>query len=254
MRNNMIEILMTATRRPEIIEKTLSSFKKNMFDYIPAKVIINIDPIGPGTTDEIIDIVKHYFELSFVSMPPEANFSKAFKQVWSMAQSRFCLWLEDDWELKIPVSLPDMIDLISSTPYLASLRLPWVKTEERYMKNWKYKFPYFRMNNLSGLFMCPEDIKREVGFCGHPSLLNGIFVNRCAKLIDVNLNPEKQFHHGNQRLIDEAMRWKYAVYAKPNQQAAVEDIGRKWMIENGFKKKGNKAFFQEWTKVDENDT
>ena len=243
----MIEILMTATRRPEIVNRTLMSFKKNLFSHIPAKVIINIDPVGPGTDNEVIEVVKQYFELKFVCLSNVSNFSQAFKRVWQAAESRFCFWLEDDWELIRPVSLPEMIDLLDSNAYLASLRLPWVKTEENYMKNWKYKFPYVEMG-LSGAFMCPQELKREVGFCGHPSLLNGLFVRRCANLIDINLNPEKQFHHGNDKLIQEVDDWNYGVFARPNDEKAVEDIGRSWMVENGFKKKGNKAWFQEWEK------
>ena len=244
----MIEILMTATRRPEIIERTLSSFKKNLFNYVPAKVIINIDPVGPGTDDEVIAVVRKHFEIKNILLASFPNFPYAFRRVWLMTESRFCFWLEDDWELTREVSLPEMIDLIDSTSYLASLRLPWVRTEKDYMKNWRYKFPYVQLNNISGAFMCPEELKQEVGFCGHPSMLSGLFVKRCAKLLDVNLNPEKQFHHGNKELLEEVMKWKFGVFGKPNQPAVVQDIGRQWMVKNGYKKKGNKAFFQEWEK------
>lgn len=241
----MIEVLMTATRRPEIIERTLKSFRQNMFVNMPVSVIVNIDPVGPGSNESVINTIKRWCDLKAVITPAQAHFGRAFKRVWSLAENRFCLWLEDDWELKRHISLADMMDTLSLNPGLATLRLPWVRTERTYMKNWRYKFPYTMMKGRA-IFKCPEENKREVGFCGHPSLLNGQFVKQCALLINPELNPEKQFHMKGGPLMDAVDLWDYGVYAEPNQPAAVEDIGRKWMVQNNLRKAGNKAWFQSW--------
>jgi hypothetical protein len=46
--------------------------------------------------------------------------------------------------------------------------------------------------------------------------------------------------------MEEVARWRYGVYAKPNDPPAILDIGRKWMVENKLRKRGNKAWFTQW--------
>ena len=60
----MIDITMTAVRRPKVIDKTLKSFTKHIFknqkDY---RLIINIDPVGEGhSNNKVIDVCEKYFE------------------------------------------------------------------------------------------------------------------------------------------------------------------------------------------------
>jgi hypothetical protein len=44
-------------------------------------------------------------------------------------------------------------------------------------------------------------------------------------------------------------KWRYGVFAEQNQPPVIRDIGRKWMIENGYRKAGNKAFFTQWEEI-----
>jgi hypothetical protein len=53
--------------------------------------------------------------------------------------------------------------------------------------------------------------------------------------------------------MDEVLRWRYGVYAKPNQPNVIADLGRKWMVEHRLRKKGNKAWFLEWEKETPNE-
>lgn len=236
---------MTATRRPEVIEKTLRSFKTNLFRNVPAEIIVNVDPVGPEKAENVLRAIEKYFSVKASNLPETAHFGKAFQWVWTQAESNFCFWLEDDWELKRPLSFPDMIEIMSEIPDLASLRLNWKPTGRDTMKNWKFHFPWTQTTK-SGFFECPEEIRQAVGFCGHPSLLRGEFVQRCAPLIDNALNPEKQFHAGNGKLVRESLRWRYGVYGGRNQPPSVQDIGREWMVEQGYRKRGNKAYFVQW--------
>ena len=244
----MIEILMTATKRPEIIERTLRSFKAKLFRNIPARLIVNIDPVGPGTTKDVLDVMGEYFRVKSVNLPEVPHFGRAFKWVWSQAEADLCFWLEDDWELIRPLSLLDMMEVMFETPDLASLRLNWKPTKQWAMKNWKFYFLWVQVNK-SGFFECPRKDRQEVGFCGHPSLLRGAFVRKCAQWIDANLNPEKQFHNGNERLIREVLKWRYGVYGGQNQPPSVRDIGREWIVSHGYRKKANKAWFTQWEEV-----
>jgi len=111
------------------------------------------------------------------------------------------------------------------------------------MKNWNLWFPW-----NGEFFICPDDIRVTQGPCGHPSLLKGDYVKRCALLIDPKDNPEKQFHKANSDLGKEVAKWQFGVFGKPNESNYIRDLGREWMVKNNFKKKGSKAFFTEWEK------
>jgi hypothetical protein len=111
------------------------------------------------------------------------------------------------------------------------------------MKNWNLYFPY---NGV--YFECPDILKMSVGFCGHPSIIKKAFIETTAPYINTKLNPEKQFHHGPKEIMAVVAKWRYGVYAKPNEPNAIADLGRKWMVENKLTKKGSKAWFLEWEK------
>ena len=243
----MIDITMTATRRPELIRKTLDTFLSRCF-FRPndCHLIINIDPVGKDMRSiEIIDLCKKYFQNIICRCPEEPSFPRAFKWIWSQADSNFIFHLEDDWELIRPVNLYKMIEIMENNPDLAILRLPWKPTNTDSAKNWRYFFPW-----NGEFFECPEEHKREVGFCGHPSLVRSEFVRNTVKYIDENRNPEKQFHHGPPELMREIDKWRYGVFAEQNQPPVIRDIGRQWMIENNYRKMGNKALFTKWERIE----
>jgi len=238
---------MTAVRRPEILKRTLSSFFRNCFATVAdrCRLIINVDPVGEKIASwELCDIISAYFPHYVIGMPMTASFPHAFKWCWKWAAAPWVFHLEDDWELCAPVEIDAMIQMMEAHPKLASLRLPFFRSTEDSMKNWNIQFPW---NGY--YFECPEDRRKGAGFAGHPSLLRGDFVQRCAPLIDTNLNPEKQFHGDNGPLVNEVLKWEYGVWGQPNQPKMIEDIGLQWKIDNGFQKAGSKAFFKTWEKV-----
>ena len=242
----MIDITMVATRRPELIQETLGTFSSFFFSS-DCRLIINVDPVGKDIQSfEIIDLCREYFQNITYRCPEESSFPKAFKWVWSQTDADFVFHLEDDWELLRFVDLGKMIEIMKNNQDLAILRLPWKPTDIDSAKNWRYFFPW-----NGDFFECPEKRKREVGFCGHPSLIRGKFVRNTVKHIDETRNPEKQFHHGPPEIMEEIDRWRYGVFAEQNQTPAIRDIGRKWMIENNYRKVGSKAFFTEWEKIND---
>lgn len=246
----MIEVMITATKRPEILDRTLRSFKQNLFRNWPIRVIINVDPVGPGTTDDVLEIVGEYFKIKTVNLPERAHFGRAFKWTWSQVEGDLAFMLEDDWELLRPISFTYMMDLMFEVQDLATLRLPWRPTGRVSMKNWKFYFPWIPVGK-GGFFECPRRDRQEVGFCGHPSLIRGSFIKKCAPLLDPKKNPEKQFHGGNGPLVREVLKWRYGIYSRQNQPEAIRDIGREWMIKAGFRKEGSKAFFTKWRQARE---
>jgi len=242
----MLDVTITATKRHEILRRTLESFKKNLLKDTEIRIIINIDPVGPDKMFiDCLDVCWATFPHTDVHYrtPNAPNFAAGFKWTWNEARTNFVLHLEDDWELLREIDLQDMINMLNRHKNLALLRLPQFKSTEKDMKNWNLFFPY-----NGEYFECPEELKMSVGFCGHPSLIKGEFVQNTALYIDTTKNPEKQFHRGPPEIIKEVVKWKYGVYSQPNMPPAIVDIGRKWSVETGWQKKGTKAWFMEWEK------
>lgn len=240
----LIDITMTAVRRPEILKRTLHSFFVNCFDKVidQCRLIINVDPVGDKIPSYVLsDVAGGYFRHYIIGMPMEPSFPRAFEWTWRQTTAPWVFHLEDDWELLEPVDIMGMIDTMKKHKDLASLRLPFFSAGPVSMRNWNLMFPW-----NGEFFECPQDLRRTAGFCGHPALLRGAFVNLCTPLLDVTLNPEKQFHSGNPELLLEVDRWRYGVYGRPNCNRMLSDIGAAWKVDNKFQKAGSKAFFTHW--------
>lgn len=242
----MLDILITATRRHEILQTTLESFKRNLFKDYPIKIIINIDPVGSDETNEdCLRVCQETFpKVEILSHSPiEPNFSKAFKWTWDQARTDYIFNLEDDWELRYKVDLQNMIDILERNKNLVLLRLPYFISSENMMINWTTPFHW-----NGEFFECPESLKMSLGFCGHPSLIKGEFVQKIAPYINTEINPEKQFHRGPPEIMTEVSRWSYGVYGQPNMPAYIHTLGEKWAAKTKWHKKGNKAWFLKWEK------
>jgi hypothetical protein len=246
-----IDVTITATQRSTIFKKTVDSFFENMFDdYRDAghglNLILNIDPVGNGGSDFTPVLYGRFNEMLF-NAPMDASFPKAFKYVWSNVHSDadFVFHLEDDWELLRNVNLMNLINILEKEDGLALLRLPAFYAMGTTMKNWNKWFPY-----NGDYYECPKELKTGLGFCGHPSLIRAEFVRNTAELLDIDRNPEKQFHsRGNTPIMQEVLKWRYGVYGIPGSPPLVRDIGREWMVKNNFRKSGSKAHFINWEKL-----
>jgi hypothetical protein len=240
----MIDVVMTATYRPELIERTLSSFFKNLFSDHKEnlRLVINIDPVGSNKnkTPEIKEIISKYFKNILVICPNKPNFPKAFHTVWENCSSEYVFYLEEDWELLQKLDFNQMIAIMKDNNHLAHLRLNIFKSNERETKCWKFFVP-----KNGRFYECSTEQSMEIGWCGHPSINRLSFMKEVIKRIDSKLNPEKQIKG---RFIGDILAlWRFGIYA-PNFNPSIKDIGREWMIKNGWSKKGNKAWFIEWQK------
>jgi hypothetical protein len=240
-----VDVTITAVRRPEVLFETLYSFNYNLLGAHDCRAIVNVDPVGwCKNQDDIVHVVKEFFPgNNIVCFPKDPNFSEAFRRVWDRVEAEWVFHLEDDWKLERKVDLVEMVNIMDRNKNLASLRLPQFNSDDKHMKNWNLFFPW-----NGEYFECPEENKVGGGFCGHPSLIRGSFVKVCRELLDPTKNPEKQFHHGNPALNQEHIKWDYGVYGFPGESNYITDIGRKWMVKNGYHKKGNKAWFMQWEK------
>jgi len=244
-----IDVTMTACLRCAILEQTLGSFFKYLkgFKSLCPRLIINIDPVGPDNYTDVLGVCRQYFDKIVSRVSDNCSFSYAFKWVWGQVEAPFVLHLEDDWVLTKNVSVTELLDTLEEEQDLMILRLAAFAAGPKYMKNWNKFFPYD-----GNIYRCPSDLKGGLAFCGHPSVIKKSFIEFMAPLLDPTRNPEKQIKH-NAPKIGKILRpflnkYEYGVYSKPDNDPLVIDIGRQWMIANGYSKKGSKAFFTEWEK------
>jgi len=243
--NEVIEVTITATNRREVLFRTLSSFMENLLFRCNVEAIVNVDNVGDeGSPESVIRTVELFLPIKTSRRSLEPNFPEAFSFCWQSVDADWVLHLEDDWQLLKRVEIRDMLKILDEEEDLALLRLPQFKSTEKTMKNWD---KFFDWNGK--YFECPNDLRQAVGFCGHPSLIKGEFIRKCAPLLRTDLNPEKQFHGDNPELVAEVLKWRYGVFGAPNSSPYIKDLGREWMVNNGYKKKGSKAWFKVWEKT-----
>lgn len=119
---DQIDVVTTAIRRPEILELAYRSYFNGGIRGLPrVRIILNIDPIGAGDTDVIIEIASRYASEVVVRQPDESNFAAAINWAWSHVESEYFLHLEDDWLLSRPIDFSDWIGSLKTTDYLQSV-------------------------------------------------------------------------------------------------------------------------------------
>jgi hypothetical protein len=246
------DITMTATLRPELIERTLESHQKYLFktDMRRARLIINVDFVGveeschSRTFDKVLRVIDKFPFCEIVFRPGvEPHFGKAF--CWCMEQIAhpFVFHLEEDWEMQFELDFREMYELFGKYPNLAHLRLSSFISTLQTCKNWN-KFLVW-----NGDFFEVEFSDRGViGWCGHPSLNRSSFIKDVMAYVKPESNPEKQIKGRRYRhpLNNIFASNRFGSYHPQNSPKAVIDIGRQWMVEKGYVKQGNKAFFTQW--------
>lgn len=249
---NEPKVLVTicATKRLEVIYRTMSSMMEHCLWRSYADAIVNVDPVGreSDSPERVLRTIELFLPILESRLALEPHFGQAFYNVWSMAANHYKDYdyvfnLEDDWEMIYDIDIRDMVEILEMEEDLALLRLPQFKADEDRMKNWDKFFPW-----NGRYFECPSNLRQAVGFCGHPSLIKMEYVRNCVYYVEPTINPEKQFHGGNPPLLEEVLKWRYGVFSKPNHPPYIRDLGREWMVKNKFKKAGSKAFFTNWEK------
>lgn len=250
----MIDLVITATLRPELLKITLDSHIENLFgDYVnQMNLVMNIDYAGEVDPDkqnkkmqDIFRIIESYpFRSDNISISMIPHFGNAFFNCMKKTRSEFIFNLEEDWRLKIKLDFKRMIELMQEDKNLVHLRLSAFRSEKEVCKNWN-KFLFWN----GDYFEVKGDMRGTIGWAGHPSLNQGDFIRHCLHYINPNLNPEKQIKGRNIFLSEIINTSRFGCFHPQSTESAVEDIGRNWMVNNGWVKSGSKAFFTTWERV-----
>lgn len=246
------DITMTATLRPELIRKTLESFNKYLFGkYVDkARLIINIDMIGsddPKTSrQEIRQLLSEQSYRGFkLRESYEPNFPTAWQWCMGQTESEYIFNLEEDWELLYPMGFEQMVRIMDTDPTLAHLRLSQFRSTERSLKAWQ-NHAYWN----GRFFEYRDGMKQVDGWCGHPSINRKSFLDRAISYMDPTKNPEKQIK-GRQSIEMQNLIHchDFGIFHFQDHGPAIKDLGRDWMTAHGYRKAGNKAWFENWEVV-----
>lgn len=220
-----IDIVLVAGRRPDLLERTLSSFSSLVFkNFNICDVFVNIDPIFGDDADHLltINIVRKFFPNSEIFNPEMASFGSAVKSLWGKLGSRLAFHLEDDW-IALEMIKPEMLtallsdDIFALAPTSLSLRPP--KKDHQYVmlseKN-KVWGPFKKKSYYYAMGTAPKFIDGELG-------------RSISAFMDPNLDPEKQMLKGMNNSIFEILQTKRCGYILPQKKPfLIEDIGRNW--------------------------
>ena len=216
----LIDITIPAVRRPEVLARCLDSLIVNVLhDTSQFRLLINIDPVGPGTVDEVLAVCRARFDNLVYNAPEDAgSLNRALMWLWRTADSDLILYTEDDIEIIRPVDLADMMAVLRRREKCAFLQMPHVPLPTSTFAATKT----LTQSYSGGRFWLrggPYKMALQ------PALLRWNFA-RCASLmLRDNPDPEIQFHRGNPTLGAFVDEWTFGTYGEPGDSIACSDIG-----------------------------
>lgn len=221
-----IDFTTTATLRPELIDRTFSSFSRNLvdIDLKDCTMYANIDPVPNGNfsmLNDVVDVLKRYFGRVFVNVPTYGNFPKAVQWSWSQTTEELVFHVEDDWELLEPITVENMVSSLG-----------------------KATSNYVGVNLNAYMF-----INYMERICLSPVLLKGDWVRKVAPHMKDNYCPEKQLRKYTLEkdripveLIGDTLKWP------SGWKIVIRDTGRLWRSQRRLKRSHNPDKFTTWTR------
>jgi hypothetical protein len=221
----------TATLRPEVHAKCFESFARNLIGLDVKQCIlrINFDPLpidrGAGHVAETVYHAKSVFKDVDYNCPSVPNYSMAYNWVWLRAKGTFIFNLEDDWELVEPLEIRRLYEPFENvhTLYQAIIRA------------YPYEYP-----------ACVTS----------PGLYHERFYKALAGKLRYDTNPETQVHHRADLIKCKFRKMRlepdHYIVAVPKQpeKIIVRDIGRDWLLQQGYGMPSRKRDFTAWIRTD----
>lgn len=226
----VIDFTTTATCRPEILRRTLESFKKNLLgvDLSRCRMHCNIDPVpDPKLAFDVERVVMQYFVAARFHHTAEPCFPAAVKWCWSQPETPVFFHLEDDWELTRPVHMRELFRVLAgdgSPPPGLELPMP-------------------SCVNLRA-YDFPDGDKR---ICLSPGLFRSDHARAMASRMVITANPEKQLRPRGADNLHGDKHGEYIGVQFPRERV-LRDIGRAWLTTSGFRK-SVPVFFTKWEPV-----
>jgi hypothetical protein len=197
-----LDIVITATLRPALLELTLWAFDRNFFARLEGtrrRIVLNIDPLwgDPADAPRLVDIARRHADDVVVRTPATPGFGEAVRWLWAEAQSEWVFHLEDDW------ILTRRIDLARLAAETARTDVAQVRFNRR-------------RNHL----------RRSRRFSLNPNLIRRAFITEALARFDPAKDPEKQILRGHLRPLEK--KWRYLEHGRPLAPPVTVDTGREW--------------------------
>lgn len=218
-----IDLKIVATRRPDLLERTLASFLGlGLRDFTIASVTMNLDPaLGTEADAQACrDLLLGHRPDAQILEPEVPAFGGAVKRLWEGAGDRPIFHLEDDW--------------------IALEALPLREVEEGFANGYGAMTPLSREHNwdrkdkdairwVRRRFLGFRAGKRRTGgnhFGTSPKFILGPLAARMGALMNPDMDPEKQMGPGPMFETVNSFRSRYITTAR--NKPIIEDIGRDW--------------------------
>jgi hypothetical protein len=207
--------------------QTLQTFYENTSLSLDiGSVYANVDLFGGSRREqkECASILSSFYPKAFIRLPKKASFGDAVKFLWSKPESEFFIHLEDDW---------------------VTLREFDVRTaplgEDSRVRQFQFVKPTIDQGIWSKFRWRPLTMRplylpnyRRPSFTTSPSIIESGFAKEVSRLMQGELNPEKQFFNGlNRELESFSLRFRSQTLVRWFEDPIIQDIGRTWKEENG---------------------
>lgn len=215
-----LDVVTTATLRPELLGLTFRSFCNRLLGKIPhCRLIINVDPLPEDDgrlLESTLQVCHDWFPEVLPRCPDRPSFPDAVRWCWSQVKSEYCFHLEDDWLLLKSIDPARVYDYFQESPQLAEVTLNPSRNR-------------------------PE----EPGFALRPSFVRRDFLLSALPLFDSALDPEKQWRRHTSPG-GELDIWHFRHYGEIGEGHQVKDMGALWRKMRALDKWG--AGDVSWTK------
>jgi len=223
-----IDITIVSGSRPGLLSRMLDSFHQLILpEFFFGNIYVNIDPFGGNSIDQkkCKKIILQYFPTATINMPLRPSFGAAVKYLWSLPTSRSFLHLEDDWLAVRRYHLDASVVL--GKKRIRQIQL--VKPKSTNLIWSRYRFRPLLQNRI----FVPNFTRPN--FTTAPSLIETCFAKEVSKLMDPELDPEKQFFNGENPHLENFMRpYRTKSLVSFLEKPIIQDIGRNWQKENGI--------------------
>ena len=238
-----MDITMTATIRPALVEQTLSSFRDKLFggDFEDCRLIVNVDPVGEENArqKDVVDVANRYFRNVVPIIPKTPNFPLALRAVWTRATSPFVLHLEDDWEMLRDGAIEEMMRIMREHAELAQLRISaFTATETECGASKARRAPTWKLCDTA---YYTWDRMPKVIWSNNPCLIRMEWLVRALPRLGVQGSSERYFNRLWRSKDPIVEKMKTGIYGHPG-PPMIRDTGRAWRKGRGIRKNARWSF------------
>lgn len=192
-----IDIIVTASSRPELIPYCINSFKRKLITRRPTRWILHEDFVFPKESEKVIKWASECGVFSNIyHHSPAISLGSTITFLLSKIKSKFIFYLQEDWELERPVDLDQILWVMQQHSNINVVTLNKYKNLGSYggfpSNEFNYKglrlCGYNKWSFIPGVWRIDKFRKHWKHTDVRPE---GMFNNSLGKIMDPNLCAER---------------------------------------------------------------